>query len=335
MHALQFRPILKRMRWGGRGLGTLLGKPIGEGSDYAESWEIADCGADQTTVVGGPYQGWTLHRLVETHGTALLGLQAASEQFPLLIKFLDAHDRLSVQVHPNDEQARTLGRGTRGKTEAWLVLFTQPHARLYTGLKPGVDRVAFTRNLEGGRLENCLHSYEVRPGDCVLVPAGTVHAISEGVVLAEIQQSSDVTFRIDDWGRLDADGKPRLLHREEALQCIDFARGPVNPVAAVAHSESHGEVEDLVACPFFELRRHVLSSEWRLPEDERFRILMPLSGRLELQAGGHQTHRWHQTVSLGDTLLIPACLEGVTVVPASSNGSDAPDHSSVLEIFVR
>src|ERR1700693_4915757 len=132
MHPLQLRPILKRLRWGGRRLGTLLGKPIGEGSDYAESWEIADLGGDQTTVIGGPYQGWTLHRLVETHGPALLGLQSTADHFPLLIKFLDAQDRLSVQVHPNDEQARRLGCGSRGKTEAWVVLFAQPGARLYT-----------------------------------------------------------------------------------------------------------------------------------------------------------------------------------------------------------
>jgi mannose-6-phosphate isomerase len=218
MYPLQFRPILKRLRWGGRRLGTLLGKSIGEHSDYAESWEIADLGGDQTSVIGGSYQGWTLHRLVETHGPALLGLQSTADHFPLLVKFLDAHDRLSVQVHPNDEQARGLGRGSRGKTEAWVVLFAEPRARLYTGLKAGVGRAAFIGSLEAGRIEQCLHGYEVRAGDCVFVPAGTVHTIGEGVVLAEIQQTSNTTYRIDDWGRLDPDGKPRTLHREEDLQ---------------------------------------------------------------------------------------------------------------------
>ncbi|HEV8004274.1 MAG TPA: type I phosphomannose isomerase catalytic subunit [Planctomycetaceae bacterium] len=330
MHPLHFRPILKRMRWGGRRLGTLLGKSLGEGSDYAESWEIADCGSDQTTVIGGPYDGWTLRRLVETHGTALLGLQLACDQFPLLIKFLDAHDRLSLQVHPNDEQAHRLECGPRGKTEAWFVLFAEPHARLFTGLKPGVDRAAFIDGLEKNRIEECLHSYEVHPGDCVYVPAGTVHAIGEGIVLAEIQQTSDVTFRIDDWGRLDADGQPRKLHREEALQCIDFESGPVDPVVPHAHPDGEHLVEDLIAGPYFELHRHQLKSPWQLPADERFRILMPLEGRVEVR-----TADWRRTVSLGDTLLIPACLEDVSVAPGSSHGSRASDASAVLEVFVR
>jgi mannose-6-phosphate isomerase len=329
MQPLQFRPILKRMRWGGRRLGTLLGKPLGDGSDYAESWEIADCGSDQTTVVQGSYKGWSLHRLVETHGTSLLGLQAAADHFPLLVKFLDAHDRLSVQVHPNDEQAQRLGRGQRGKTEAWLVLFAEPHARLYTGLTPGVDRDEFVERLNAGRIADCLHSYQVHAGDCVLVPAGTVHTIGEGVVLAEIQQTSDVTFRIDDWGRLDANGKPRMLHREEAVQCIDFDRGPVDPVVTKVQLDGERQVEDLVSCPFFEMRRRTISAEWPLPEDERFRILMPLGGRVEVQSGD-----WRHAVGLGDTLLIPACLEGVSVGPVASDGSDA-SASTLLEVFVR
>jgi mannose-6-phosphate isomerase len=318
------------MRWGGRRLGTLLGKPLGDGSDYAESWEIADCGGDQTTVAHGPYKGWSLRRLLETHPTALLGLQAAADHFPLLVKFLDANDRLSVQVHPNDEQAQRLGRRPRGKTEAWLVLFAEPHARLYTGLKPGVDRTAFIQSLDAGRIADCLYSYQVHAGDCVFVPAGTVHTIGEGVVLAEIQQTSDVTFRIDDWGRLDANGKPRMLHREEALQCIDFERGPVDPVVPRVQVDGEEQVEELVSCPFFVMRRRTISSAWRLPDDERFRILMPLSGRVEVQCAD-----WRHAVALGDTLLIPACLEGVSVGPATADWSNGSAPSTVLEVFVR
>ncbi len=330
MQPLKFRPILKRMRWGGRRLGTLLGKPLGDGADYAESWEIADCGSDQTTVVGGPYQGWTLRQLVETHGTALLGLQSTADHFPLLVKFLDAHDRLSLQVHPDDEQAQQLGRGPRGKTEAWLVLFAEPGARIYVGLNAGVDRDTFAQSLAAGRVEECLHSYEARPGDCVLVPAGTVHTIGEGLVLAEIQQSSNLTFRIDDWGRLGADGKPRELHVDDALACIDFHRGPVNPVTPRRQSEGEQDVEELVSCPYFELRRRALSTEWTLPDDERFRILMPVHGRITVRHND-----WHQAIGPGDTLLIPACLEHVSVVPVPPRGAGAPEPSTVLEVFVR
>jgi mannose-6-phosphate isomerase len=329
MYPLQFRPILKRLRWGGRRLGTLLGKSIGDGSDYAESWEIADLGADQTTVIGGSYQGWTLHHLVETHGPALLGLQSTADRFPLLVKFLDAHDRLSVQVHPNDEQARRLGCGSCGKTEAWVVLFAEPGACLYTGLKAGVDRAAFIRSLEAGRIEQCLHSYNVFPGDCVLVPAGTVHTIGEGVVLAEIQQTSDTTFRIDDWGRLGPDGKPRTLHIDEALQCIDFERGPVDPIVPQVHSNGEQRVEELVACPFFEMNRRTLASVWTFPEDERFRILMPVRGRIVVRS-----REWQHTVGLGDTLLVPACVTNVSVGPDPTSETHRED-PTVLEIFVR
>jgi mannose-6-phosphate isomerase len=325
MQPLQFRPILKRMRWGGRRLGTLLGKSLGDGHDYAESWELADCGSDQTTVVGGPYHGWSLRRLVETHGTALLGLNATAEHFPLLVKFLDAHDRLSLQVHPNDDQAQKMGRGPRGKTEAWLILFADPQARIYAGLAPGVDRAAFVRALDHNRVEECLHNYEVHPGDCVMVPAGTVHAIGEGVVLAEIQQQSDVTFRIDDWGRLGADGKPRELHREEALACVDFDRGPVNPVVPQTRTEENQTVEVLATCSFFEMRRRHLSGDWQLPDDERFRILMPLAGSVSVRHGD-----WNHSCGLGNILLIPACLEGVSIEPAGSAAT-----STVLEVFVR
>src|SRR5262249_36641572 len=159
------------------------------------------------------------------------------------------------------------------------------------------------------------HHYVVRPGDCVFVPAGTVHAIGEGIVLVEIQQSSDVTFRIDDWGWLDAEGKPRMLHREEALECIDFETGPVDPVVTHAHPEGENTVEDLVTCPYFELRRHHLTSPWQLPADERFRILMPLEGQIEVR-----TANWRETVGLGNTLLIPACLEDVSVEPTHTHG---------------
>jgi mannose-6-phosphate isomerase len=210
------------------------------------------------------------------------------------------------------------------------VVFAEPHARLYTGLKPGVDRAEFVRSLEQQRVEECLHSYHVHPGDCLFIPAGAVHAIGEGVVLAEIQQTSDVTFRIDDWGRLDASGKPRGLHIKEALQCIDFERGPVDPVTPQAHPDGDHEVENLVACNYFELRRHRLTSSWRLPQGERFRILMPLEGRVDVQSGD-----WRQTLGLGATLLIPACLEDVSAAPHFSNESCASESAAVLEAFVR
>ncbi|HUE16983.1 MAG TPA: type I phosphomannose isomerase catalytic subunit [Planctomycetaceae bacterium] len=311
MQPLQFHPVLKRIRWGGRRLGTVLGKPIGDASDYAESWEIADCGDDQSTVAEGPFNGWTLARLVAAEGTALFGRDRGPAHFPLLIKFLDCNDRLSVQVHPNDEQARQMGRGDNGKTEAWVILEAKPDSRIYAGLKPGVDRRSLEKHLDAGTVEECLHSFPARRGDCIFVPAGTVHALGEGILLVETQQSSDVTFRLFDWGRLGADGKPRPLHRDESLACIDFDRGPVNPVVPRVVANRADRTEELVRCDYFVLRRHTLSHPLSLDADRRFHVLLPLAGQVDVRADDYQ-----KRLRLGDTLLAPAAATGVTLTPA-------------------
>ena len=180
-------------------------------------------------MIAGPWAGRTLHELVRDHGAELLGTQAGLPQFPLLVKFLDANDRLSVQVHPNDQQAAAAIPGERGKTEAWVILEAEPEACVFAGLRPEVDRDALSRAIAEGTVEACLHRLRVRPGDCVFIPAGTVHALGEGVLLAEVQQSSDITYRLHDWNRLGPDGRPRPLHIEASLACTDFTRGPVGP----------------------------------------------------------------------------------------------------------
>jgi mannose-6-phosphate isomerase len=311
MQPLQFHPILKRIRWGGRRLGTVLHKPIGEATDYAESWEIADCGADQSIVTEGPLAGSTLAQLVATEGKALFGRADAPPHFPLLIKFLDCNDRLSVQVHPNDEQARQSGRGNYGKTEAWLILDATPESPIYSGLKSGVDRRTLERHLDAGTVEECLHSFVPRTGDCVFVPAGTVHALGEGLLLVETQQSSDVTYRLYDWGRVDPDGKPRQLHREQALACIDFDRGPVNPVEARVAINGSERTEEFVRCDYFVLRQRTFSHQVRFDDDDRFRILIPLGRAIQLRTGSYD-----KMLRKGDTVLVPAAAKGVTLTSA-------------------
>jgi mannose-6-phosphate isomerase len=313
MLPLQFHPVLKRIRWGGRRLGTVLGKPIGDANDYAESWEIADCGADQSTVAEGPFEGWTLSRLVAAEPTALFGSDRGPSHFPLLIKFLDCNDRLSVQVHPNDEQARRMGRGENGKTEAWLILEARADSRVYAGLKPGVDRRSLERHLHAGTVEECLHSFPARAGDCVFVPAGTVHALGEGILLAETQQSSNVTFRLFDWGRVGPDGKPRELHREESLACIDFDRGPVNPVVPRLVANGSAQVEELVQSKYFALRRHTFSQPITIEPNRKFRILIPLAGSMNVRSDGYQ-----KQLRLGNTLLVPASAPSLTLSPSDT-----------------
>jgi mannose-6-phosphate isomerase len=306
---LIFPPILKRIRWGGRRLGTLLGKPIGPEPDYAESWEVVDHGEDQSTLAEGPFAGWTLHQIVKEQNEELFGKHAGLSQFPLLVKFLDAHDRLSLQVHPNDEQARRFDPLENGKTEAWVIVHAEPGSQLYAGLKAGVDRQAVKEHLARGRLEDCLNSLEVSAGDCVFIPAGTVHAIAEGIVLAEIQQSSDITFRLHDWDRMGSDGKPRQLHIEEGLSCIDFARGPVFPVTPEKLTPE-GPTEKLVECEYFVMHRHQSQSPFSIPVDNRFHVLMMLAGAGDLVAEGGT-----YPLELGQTVLIPAACLDVEFTP--------------------
>lgn len=307
MPPIHFHPLLKRIRWGGTRLGSVLGKPIGPESDYAESWEVCDHGQDQSIVDGGPFQGLTLQQLMAVHGPELCGSERRMRQFPLLVKFLDASDRLSVQVHPNDVQARFFNPHENGKTEAWVVLDAKPGSRIYAGLKHGVDAFRLQQHLNAGTVEECLHSYPVKAGDCVFIPAGTVHAIGEGILLAEVQQSSDLTFRLHDWGRFGTDGKPRPLHVEESLVCIDFDRGPVDPVNP---RRLNRVTEELVRSEFFTLHRHSWRKPFDVAIDGRFHVVMVLDGEGFLKSDG-----FSRQLKAGSTFLLPASCPPVTFEP--------------------
>ncbi|MBI1324999.1 mannose-6-phosphate isomerase [bacterium] len=314
-----FEPILKRILWGGRRLNTVLGKRIGPESDYAESWELADH-AQGCSVVSWPPElaGVSLKDLVRDSPRELLGDEIAAEgsgQFPLLIKFLDAQNVLSLQVHPDDELARKIA-GDNGKNEAWYVLAAEPGSRIYAGLVPGTTREAFAAAMRTGTVEPLVHSFEPRPGDFIHIPAGTVHAIGAGVLLAEIQQMSDATFRVDDWGRIGPDGKPRKLHPEEALAATDFARGPVGPVEPerIASENAEAVHENLVSTRYFAVDRWILDRPIDLgdPDGRRFTILVIVGGRGEITSGnGRETLEIHH----GMTVLLPAAAKKVNVSP--------------------
>jgi len=307
---LIFEPLLKRIRWGGRRLGSHLQKPIGEGNDYAESWELADHGGDQSRIIGGPLTGTTLRQLMQSHPHELLGTQAGLTQFPLLIKFLDANDWLSLQVHPDDELARHFDSKENGKTEAWVILDAQPESRICAGLKSGVDAAALREGLQSGNIEDLLHMIPVKSGDCVFVPAGTVHAIGPGILLAEVQQQSNLTFRLYDWGRVDANGQPREIHVEQSIKCTDFARGPVFPVTPVTLCDQNHVFEELVRCEYFVIRRHTALERFEISTSDQFRILMCLNGRAAVKTpGGNRSLRG------GITMLIPAESGVVEIIP--------------------
>jgi mannose-6-phosphate isomerase len=300
---LRFKPILREYLWGGRRLAEL-SKSLGDGEHYAESWEVVDHGADQSMVADGPLTGKSLHELVTEHGQALFGQHYPQRQFPLLLKFLDCQQTLSVQVHPNDEQGAKLDPPDLGKTEAWVVLTADPGSKIYAGLRPGIDRAMLVRELARGDCESFLHQFEPVAGDCLLIEAGTVHALGAGLLIAEIQQASDTTFRLCDWNRVDADGKPRPLHIAQALETIDFTRGPVNPVKSLPANSSH--VERLVTCDKFVLNRLRLSEPHQLANHNRFHILTTLDGSATVRSDDS-----HYDLRRGDTILVPACCHKV------------------------
>jgi mannose-6-phosphate isomerase len=276
-----------------------LGKSLPPGDDYAESWEIVDRHADQSVVAEGPLAGVTLGQLVRERGPELLGRHAPQPRFPLLFKFLDATRKLSVQVHPSDEQAARLQPPDLGKTEAWVILAAEPGSVVYAGLKRGFDRAAFERELSRGTAELCLHRIEPQPGDCVFVPAGLVHALGAGLVVAEIQQSSDTTYRLFDWNRVGPDGQPRALHIPQGLAATDFQLGPAAVRSPQATSRPF--VERLVECEKFMLDRWRWSDSQTLAGDERCHILVLLHGAVEI-TGDFPTQLLHP----GETRLLPA-----------------------------
>ncbi len=309
-YPLRFEPLFRRYLWGGRRLGTMLGKTIGPGEDYAESWELVDHGADQSVVAAGPLQGLTLHELVMQHGEELFGRDAGQAQFPLLFKFLDCNRTLSVQVHPNDEQGARLDPPDLGKTEAWVVLAAEPGSKIYAGLKPGVTREVLSAAIAAVTCETCLHEFEPTVGDCVFIKAGTIHALGAGLVIAEIQQASDTTFRLFDWNRVDAEGKPRQLHIAESLAVTDFLRGPVAPQQPAATDSP--QRERLVECDKFVLDRLRIAKPQaaKVGGDERFHLLVPLTGAITVSGDAV-----HAPLSLGNTCLVPAAAGKVELEP--------------------
>jgi len=258
----------------------------------------------------GPLAGASLRELLRDRPEELVGPRPGRPaQFPLLVKYLDAHQVLSVQVHPDDALGRRLA-DDNGKTEAWVVMHADPGSLIYAGLRRGVGRDDFAEGLRTGEVEPLLHRFEARPGDCIFIPAGTVHAIGAGVVLAEIQQMSDATFRVHDWGRVGADGQSRRLHLAEALESIDFDAGPVDPWPTSPEPTEGGTRERLARCRFFALERLRLTAPAAVGDPEGFTILLGLGGTAEVRHRGTTRH-----LSYGETLLLPAALGACEVVP--------------------
>ncbi|MCE5184595.1 MAG: class I mannose-6-phosphate isomerase [Planctomycetaceae bacterium] len=299
LYPLLFEPVLKERIWGGQRLGDLFGKNVPAGARIGESWELADLPEGQSIITNGPLQGQTLHQILESCGTEITGIPNYRPPFPLLIKFLDAQDVLSVQVHPDAATCKRLGN-CQPKTECWYIIEAAPQAVIYKGLKPGTTRQQFAGAIADGTCEQYLVNVPVQAGECHFLPSGTCHAIGAGLIIAEIQQPSDTTYRVFDWNRTDPQtGKPRALHIDEALESIHFdASGDRLSVETVGR---------LVDADEFKVDKCHQAASVQVLLSGRMRVLIILAGKGQISAQGLEPICFQK----GQTLLIPAAFEGV------------------------
>jgi mannose-6-phosphate isomerase len=306
MDPIVFEPYFRPQVWGGRRLEQYLGRPLPTAAAFGEAWVLSAQALHVSRVADGPLRGTPLTELWATRHDELTGRPGPEQRpFPLLLKYLDCQELLSIQVHPTDELAQELRPGELGKTEAWVVLEADPTARIYAGLRAGVTPADVQRGLADGSLAQCMHSLVPQKGQCIFLRAGTVHAVGGGVLIAEVQQSSDATFRLFDWNRVGADGKPRTLHTEEALRSIDWSAGPVSPAqgSPIPGLAQAAGGERLVECRYFSIDRYRVSAPLELPCPGQLSLWMVLEGSVEL-VGPERGYR--RRFGRGETVLVPA-----------------------------
>ena len=312
LYPLTFQPIFKDRVWGGREMERLYQKKLPPGRPIGESWEISDRPGDISVIANGPLAGKNLRWLMENHRAELLGdaKPATGDRFPWLCKILDARERLSLQVHPPAGKAAEL-KG-EPKTEMWFIADAAPGAELFVGFKRGVTRAEFEKKIETGEVAECFHRVSVRVGDAMFLPGGRVHAIGAGLVIFEIQQNSDTTYRLFDWNRVGLDGKPRELHVAQSLASIDF--NDFEP-AVLRNKFTGGEVKSrlLVRNPLFNVGHLEMKiGARRLLKSRKLQIVAAVSGRLEIQSSSASVK-----LAGGQFCLVPACLERTEVLAKS------------------
>jgi mannose-6-phosphate isomerase len=297
---LVFEPLFMERIWGGRRLEILYGKRLPTSAPIGESWELVDRPEAQSVVARGAWRGRTLHELWQHHRTDVFGEIEDSERFPILIKLLDAEQKLSLQVHPPAHVAEELGG--EPKTEFWYIADAAPGADLYVGMKRHSSREAFEEAIASGNAEEHVHRHEVKAGDAMFLPSGRVHAIGAGNVIVEIQQNSDTTYRVFDWNRTDEKGTPRELHVEQSLTAIEF--DDYEPTLVEAEGES------LVRDRLFNIDKWQLGSAREVAPLGQFGIICCLSGAVR---------NGDTTINSGEFFLIPATLQDRALHPAATD----------------
>ncbi|MBN2037506.1 MAG: class I mannose-6-phosphate isomerase [Chitinispirillaceae bacterium] len=303
-------PIYKETIWGGSALYRRFNRPVPPDRTIGESWEIVSLGSDQSVITNGPAANTTLAALLAECRTDLLGRVESFAAFPLLNKFIDAQERLSVQVHPTDRHARTYGWGEYGKTECWYVVDAEPGAQIIVGFKRDVTREQISHAIERTALDELLNYIPIQSGDVLYLPAGTVHAILKGTLIYEVQETSDATLRLYDWGRVDAHGKSRPLHVHDALTVVETRAGGSCMIPPITFNENGYRRSLRMACRYFALEQYVCESDaaFILTAKNSFRVLTVLSGSLRLRYPSGSVE-----ATSGTTMLLPAVLRNLYV----------------------
>ncbi len=325
LYPMKFRPILKDKIWGGSKMKTFFNKEYAPLPNAGESWELSGVEGDISIVANGYLAGNSLQELAEVYMGDLVGdkiFDRFGEEFPLLIKFIDACDDLSIQVHPNDELSKER-HNAYGKTEMWYVIEADKGGKLISGFNKKLDKETYLKHLEDNTLEDILNSEEVKAGDVFFIPAGRVHAIGKGLLLAEIQQTSDITYRIYDYNRKDAEGNTRELHTELALDAIDFT---YHENYKTTYEATKNESSELVDCKYF--TTNLLKLDKSVEKDyhdlDSFIIYISLEGSYTIEYSNGRELK----VDKGDTVLIPASLEYFRLSPRSNE-------VKLLEVYIQ
>jgi mannose-6-phosphate isomerase len=311
LYPLTFEPIYKERIWGGTKLKEYLNKSF-DGNTIGESWELSTVANDVSVVANGEFAGLNLNELIEKYPTEILGSKSIEKyglEFPLLFKFLDAKEDLSIQVHPNDELAKQR-HNSFGKTEMWYVMQADENARLVVGFKNKTNKKDYLKHLEEKTLVAILNETQVKKGDTFFLETGTVHAIGAGVLIAEIQQTSDVTYRLYDWDRVDANGKGRELHNDLAVEAINYQETKTK----IQYKNKKNESVNLVDCPFFKTNILEVSGtyNWK-KKKESFTVFMCTEGSFVLVTPNSKSE-----FKKGDTVLIPAILDEFQIIGETS-----------------
>ena len=318
LYPLKFVPAYKTRIWGGDQLKTVLKREVPQsGEPVGEAWELSDRDDVNSIVANGPLAGKTIRELVTEYGVALLGRRCRDlSRFPLLVKLIDAGERLSLQVHPDAGSCAKLGHGAEPKTEMWYVVAAKRGAKIFAGLRPRATRLRLESCLAASadEIESQLQIYESVPGDAYYIPSGTVHAIGAGNLLLEIQQNSDTTYRLSDWGRKDANGKSRELHIVQGMTAIDFTNRVSPRIAGAINTAKHNRKFDVIRmCPHFNVSDLRLISRWNdtTANDSSFHLLCAVNAPIEVTAKNGSPVR----LEPGESVLIPANLGAYTVDP--------------------